>query len=929
MSLFARQLLWGMLLTGLVYAQSGQISGYIKDASTHKPLAEAIIKIEKTGQSSQSDKEGSFFLSKVSPGKYYLICMAKGYYSLVIPDVKVQADKTTLLNIEMYVGDEGEYLFMEIGGIKVTAERELLSKEAETVRSISQGEIEHMQANSLSDVLEMIPGNERTTNLGLQVKQNITLRSFGNAADDAGALFGTRILIDDVPLSNNVNLQTGVGVGYGSTVTTSAGTSTGGEYDLREIAAENLEKVEVLSGGASAEYGDYSQGLVLVKTRTKDVPTRLKLKNNPDTREANLMGSFRALNTDFVYNLNYGYSERDIRVRGDEYHRIAASLKSRNTFLQDKINFDQSLRFTRRIEEDNDASDPTGVKAYNRDQHWTYSHILEWKPDNDNQFYMRNYLDYQRRNSWRHQLETADFAYLTDRYKPGTREAILSDPVYESDVKTIGDEWGFGSKIKYTKKFFTGTFLHRLLSGIEFIAEQNNGPGKSFNLLHPPYGKQGERPRSFDQIPGYSNLSLFFEDRISGTLLFPVSLNLGLRIDSYNPSGFDIQALIGKGDLFKAEQGTFANPRMGLQIKFTPKTQLRFTYSKASKRPALFQVYPAPFYLDTYDYTVQNIADTSGMRDTTIVLVTTQVFDRSVPHLKGYQSSKYELALDQKIGPVGLSLLGYYQKSNRIPYNVYVPFTYSRYYWPNWPDADGKQALDTINTINLKYKTGQNLGWTEDRGMEFTLRTHRLPALNMIFRINASFNHRKYGYDRFPDYRDSRTISAGDTLGDGSIAEEDMQVVPYYTRPQKWRQKMVINYFIDYIAKPLGIWVRFKAQQVLFEKYLGAINPKLSADGYYYENKMYPIDPQTSARLGLNRSYSDLATTVDETKNFPKWLFGITVSKSIWQGAEISFFVENIPNNRIYYLNRYGSYSTRNPEIFWGVALSAILDNLF
>ncbi len=925
MPAFSRQLFWGLLFAGLVHGQTGQITGIVKDAVTQKPISAAIVKIEKTEQSSQSDEDGGFFLGNLPPDKYYLICMAKGYYSLVIPDVKVQPDKTVFLTIEMYVGNENEYLFLDIGGIKVTAERDLLPQESETVHSISKGEIEHMQANSLSDVLEMIPGNERTNNLGLQGKQNITLRSFGNARDDRGALFGTRVIVDDVPLSNNINLQTGVGVGYGSSVINSAQ----GQYDLREIAAENLEKVEVLSGGASAEYGDYTQGVILVKTRSRGVPTRLKLKNNPDTREANLMGSFQAIHTDFVYNLNYGYSERDIRVKGDEYHRISGSLKSSNHFADNTLRFDQSLRFVRKIEEDNDASDPSGVKAYNRDQHWTYSHIVEWKPQKNNRLYMRNYLDYQRRNSWRHQLETADLAYLTDRYEPGTREAIISEPVYESDVRTIGDEWGFGSKLKYDARLFTGKFLHRLLAGIEFISEWNSGPGKSFDLLRPPYGRQGERPRSFNQIPGYTNLSLFLEDRISGELVFPFTLNLGLRLDSYNPTGLNIKALGGSGDLFKAEQGTFANPRIGLQIKLRPETQLRLSFSKASKRPGLSQVYPAPFYLDTYDHTIRSITDSSGTRDTTITLVTTQVFDRSAPDLKGYQSVKYEAAIDQKLGPTGLSLLAYYQKSAGIPHDVKVPFTYHRYYWPNWPDEQDKQALDTINTIDLKYKILQNLGWTEDRGVEFTLRTHRLPGLNMIFRINAAFNFRRYGFDRYPDYRPSKIISAGDTLGDGSIAVKDMQVVPYYTFPQKWRQKMVINYFVDYIAKPLGIWVRFKAQQVLFEQYLQAIDPKLSADGYYYEGKQYPITPETSARLGLNRSYSDLATTVDKTKDFPKWLFGVTVSKSLWREAEISFFVENIFNNRAYYLNRYGSYATRNPEIFWGVAFSAILDHIF
>ncbi|MCD4691417.1 MAG: hypothetical protein K8R79_00765, partial [Calditrichales bacterium] len=59
------------------------------------------------------------------------------------------------------------------------------------------------------------------------------------------------------------------------------------------------------------------------------------------------------------------------------------------------------------------------------------------------------------------------------------------------------------------------------------------------------------------------------------------------------------------------------------------------------------------------------------------------------------------------------------------------------------------------------------------------------------------------------------------------------------------------------------------------------------------------------------------------------WLFSIVASKSLFKGAEISIFVENILNDRAYYIDRDEYYRSRNPEIFWGIAFSSKLDDLF
>jgi len=906
-----------LLLFSTAFAQTGSLTGIIIDYKSQKPVEGVIVKIDNTPYSITTDKNGMYGFKDMPVGSYYIILIKKNYFSLVIPGIDIKKDHITKLNSELYAGNEKEFLFLEIGGIQVTADRELLSEEPETVFKISSGEIEHMQANSLADVLDMIPGNEKTQNMGLQKSQRVGLRTFGTNGGDNSALFGTKVIIDDVPQSNNANLQTGIGVNYGSSVQTTAET----QIDLRQISAENIQDVKVISGSSSVEYGDQTQGLIIVRTKSFNIPTRIKLKTNPDTKEANLMGSFNLFNTAFSYNVNYGYSIRDIRIKGDEYHRINGMLKSQNYFSNDNGSFSQRFSYSRKIEDDNDASDPYGVKAYNRDHHFSYSHIFDYKFNKDANFYLRNYINYITRNSWKHKLESVDFAYVSTLKTDGIMEGILIDPVYASDVYTKGNEWSFGSKAKFTYRTFLGETLHRLLMGLEYQKDLNNGPGKTFDMLMPPGGRLGWRPRPFDNIPGVSQFSLFFEDRITGTYILPYIVYMGFRIDTYNPEGADFSNLFSNGDFIKSGQGTFFNPRLGIKIKPAKNTQVRFNYSKTSKTPPIASIYPENYYLDTYDYSTK-------YPDSIITLVNTQLMDRANPELKAYQSQKFELGVDQQISDIGLSLVGYYQKTRNSILSTSIPFIYNRYNWPNWPDDSGKEAFETVTTSTSSYSIKRNLGWNEYYGLEFRLRTHRIKALNMRFAVNGQFKFVRFGKDYYKSYGSTRRYTGGDTLSSGWVAPEDMQVIPYYTPYSSWRQNVIVNYTVDYISNLLGIWFTLKAQQVFLEQSLSAENPKLPADGYYKDYQNIAITEDQSALMELDRSYNELSTTINKSKP-PKWLFSLVVSKAIYKSAEVSFFVENILNDPAYYYNRNGYYSARNPGIFWGITFSSKLDDIF
>ena len=60
-----------------------------------------------------------------------------------------------------------------------------------------------------------------------------------------------------------------------------------------------------------------------------------------------------------------------------------------------------------------------------------------------------------------------------------------------------------------------------------------------------------------------------------------------------------------------------------------------------------------------------------------------------------------------------------------------------------------------------------------------------------------------------------------------------------------------------------------------------------------------------------------------------KWIFSTVVSKQLSKRTEVSIFVENIFNDRADYRDNSGSYVYRNPEIFWGLTFSSMLDNIF
>ncbi|HEX3073732.1 MAG TPA: carboxypeptidase-like regulatory domain-containing protein, partial [Ignavibacteriales bacterium] len=80
-----------------VFAQSGKISGMVKDAGTCEGLIGANIVISGTTMGAATDIEGSYVILNIPPGSYEVKASMVGYSAVTTTAVRVNIDQTTEL----------------------------------------------------------------------------------------------------------------------------------------------------------------------------------------------------------------------------------------------------------------------------------------------------------------------------------------------------------------------------------------------------------------------------------------------------------------------------------------------------------------------------------------------------------------------------------------------------------------------------------------------------------------------------------------------------------------------------------------------------------------------------------------------------------------------------------------------------------------
>ncbi|MBR5350117.1 MAG: TonB-dependent receptor, partial [Prevotella sp.] len=226
----------------------------LKEKATKEPIIMATCVLNPLGAYAATDMDGKAVIKNIPEGNYQLEVTYVGFETL---KTSLVVKKNLHLDLSM------QETSLALKEVTVVARQNVSGTSTSSV--IGRQAIDHLQASSLADVMQLMPG-ALMGNADLTSQQNIQIRQLSN---NNTAAFGSSVVVDGVPISNNGQMAQG-----DFSATSFAGS------DLRQMSADDIDEVEVIRGIPSAEYGDLTSGMVVVHSKIGVTPWQVKGKVN-------------------------------------------------------------------------------------------------------------------------------------------------------------------------------------------------------------------------------------------------------------------------------------------------------------------------------------------------------------------------------------------------------------------------------------------------------------------------------------------------------------------------------------------------------------------------------------------------------------------------------------------------------------------------
>lgn len=631
---FVSALLLGLFLT-TQYVYSDPIKGFtvrldVKEKGTKNPIYMASCVLQPLQLLATTDIGGKAQLSNIPTGVYQLEVSYLGFESY---KMQLKVEKDLELNVLLQESS------LALNEVVVTAQQS--TSGVSTSSKIGRRAIDHLQATSLADVMQLLPGY-KMGNADFLQKQNIQMRSLSN---DNTAAFGGQIIVDGIPMSNNGAVSQGQFSG-------SAFVGT----DLRQVSVDDIDNVEVVRGIPSAEYGDLTSGMVVVHSKVGVSPFQIKGKINPALQNYSLGKGFH-LNKLGILNINADYAKAwsDPRMKTRSYDRYTLNM-GYGYQLSKRWNTNTRLRVM--YMEDSNGKDPDAIQdgTYNKSTNLAIALSHNGKI-NVNKPLMRR-LDYTIGITTSTQKsDISSYVSSSSGLIPiitATESGYFAVPYYTQSYLGHGitESKPLNIFAKVGNQFFAkgDKTYHAFKVGAEYKYDHNNGVGYyNVDETHPLRPNSDGRPRNFSTIPALNQLSAYAEDNFSWNInkVNVLRAQVGLRLTSLQP--FSNMAL------------TALSPRVNVSFDATKWLKLRMGIGLNSKTPGLDYLYPDKKYSDRVAANYLSTTDPI----TNILYYNTQVFDvqRSY-NIKNATTTKIEAGFDLRLkGGRKLSFLAYYDKT--------------------------------------------------------------------------------------------------------------------------------------------------------------------------------------------------------------------------------------------------------------------------
>ncbi|MGH2568225.1 MAG: carboxypeptidase-like regulatory domain-containing protein, partial [Bacteroidota bacterium] len=209
-----------LLLSIPLFAQTGKITGTVRDDKTKEPLISVNVIVEGTTVGASTNLDGSFTILNVPPGMHLVRASMIGYTTATMVDVRVSINQTTTIDFEL------SEAIIEAQEVIVIARRPIVERDVAASRAnISAREVENLPISQVSSVIGLQAGIQGLTVRGGDPNQTAFVVNGITFRDER----------DNTP-------YTGISL----------------------LAVQDLQ---IQTGGFSAEYGQIRSGLVNVVTK--------------------------------------------------------------------------------------------------------------------------------------------------------------------------------------------------------------------------------------------------------------------------------------------------------------------------------------------------------------------------------------------------------------------------------------------------------------------------------------------------------------------------------------------------------------------------------------------------------------------------------------------------------------------------------------
>lgn len=703
--------------------------------SRQRPLEFVTVLVQEMGTTLSTDSKGRFVI-EVDKKQFPVISLK--IFFVGMKTLSTTVELTDLTSERVFSLDD---LNLSLDEVQVTEkQRGELSNSSIT---FDRQAIEQLQAFSLTDVLNSLPG-KATVAPNLQTVQNLTLRSAATGAAAMNNSMGIAIVVDGIQQSNNANMQN-LNIGtLGLSRAQISDSRYGDRYDatfsgldLRNIPADNIESIEVVRGVASAQYGDITDGAVILNRQAGKayyqfgVRTTFGSTNYSLTKGYLLGKEAGAVNASF----NFLRSYQDPRNRIKSYDRLSTGLIW-TSYLTKRIKNTVSVDYNTKFDDIKlDPEDIQGRKTFSKDRKISISERFSSSIDSRylkrinlsaaiSSGYSESYAEYE--------LRRGGLLPIASKDTTGVYEGFFVPGDYRSVQHTLGEPLNANLSLTFTGQFNTGKVFHRFNIGSGYSASSNKGAGVLEDPENPRWLAQGgknSRPYDFRLLHTLVNLGIYAEDHFKVKLFHKdLSVTPGLRYDVQNGYGT-------------------VQPRVNSAYQISDKLQITLAYGKATKSPSMAYRYPGPVY---YDFPLITYRPADNNIDQSLFLVYTQKITPDNSQLKPTRSTQIEAGLKYDSELFNVSIFGYMKKSRGGFNGVVTPrvFVIPKYSYSvvngQKPDYSFTGEYEPVFGSNLTDTQIKNVVDTDDFGAEAFLNTKKIKTIETSFGMNASVIFSKF-----------------------------------------------------------------------------------------------------------------------------------------------------------------------------------------